>query len=239
MFFDFHIHGDHKLALEALKIGYHGVVLVNHSEELEKHLNLLKSTAEYIKHVKNISRLLIQKGVEIKAENPEDLKRKVKKFRNKTDVLLVQGGNLKINRAATEDPRVDILCYPYRSRVDSGINHVLAAKAAENRVAIEINLKYLLMNRPNQRHRVLSQFRQIVKLHRKFKFPVIITSDANSIYDLHSPRDVVALAGCFGMTLEEATKAMSTVPQEIMERGRLRDQIIVSGVRLVKNESMK
>jgi len=239
MFFDFHIHRDHKLALEALKLGYHGVVLVSHSEELEKHHNLLKSTVDYKQHVKNASGLFILKGVEIKAKNPEDLKRKIQKFRKKTDVLLVQGGNLKINRAATEDPRVDILCYPYRSRAESGINHVLAAEAAKNRVSIEINLKYLLMNRPNQRHRVLSQFRQIVKLHRKFKFPVIITSDANSIYDLRSPRDVVALAACFGMTSEEVTRAMCTVPQEIMERGSLRDQIIVSGACLVKNESIK
>jgi ribonuclease P/MRP protein subunit RPP1 len=234
MFFDFHINGDHKLAHEALKLGYHGLVLVKHSEELEKHPNFLNSTADNKRQVKNTSRLLIQKGVEIKAKNPEDLKRKVQKFRNKTDVLLVQGGNLKINRAATEDPRLDILCYPYRNRVDSGINHVLAAKAAKNKVAIEINLKYLLMNRPNQRHRVLSQFRQIVKLHRKFKFPLIITSNAHSIYDLHSPKDLVALAACFGMTNEEANKAISAVPKEIMERSSLRDQIIVSGARLVK-----
>jgi ribonuclease P/MRP protein subunit RPP1 len=235
MFFDFHIHGNHKLALEALKLGYHGVALINHSEELGKHPNIIKSTAEYKQHFENASQLFILKGVEIKAKNPEDLKRKIQKFSNKTDILLVQGGNLKINRAATEDPRVDMLCYPYRSRVDSGINHVLSAEAAKNRVSIEINLKYLLMNRPNKRHKVLSQFRQIIKLHRKFKFPVIITSDANSIYDLRSPRDVVSLAACFGMTSEEAIKAMSTVPQEIMEVGSLRDQIIVSGARLVKN----
>jgi ribonuclease P/MRP protein subunit RPP1 len=116
---------------------------------------------------------------------------------------------------------------------------VLAAKAAKNRVAIEINLKYLLINRPKQRHRVLSHFRQIVKMYRKFKFPVIITSDANSIYDLRSPRDLVALATCFGMTSEEATEAMSAVPLEIMERNKLRNGIIVSGASLIKNENMK
>lgn len=233
MFFDFHIHGDHKLAMEAINLGYHGIALISDSEEFEKRPNLLNGTVSK-EHIKNISQPLILKGVEIKAKNPEDLKKKINKFRKDMDVILVQGGNLKINRAATEDPRVDILCYPYRSRIDSGINHVLAAKAAENRVAIEINLKYLLINRLNQRHRILSQFQQIVKLHRKFKFPVIITSEANSIYDLRGPSDVIALAACFGMTSEEATEAMSAIPQEIMERNKLRDQIIVSGARLVK-----
>jgi ribonuclease P/MRP protein subunit RPP1 len=232
MFFDFHIHGDHKLAMEAINLGYHGIALVRDSEEFEKN-NLLNGNVSK-QHIKNISQPLVLKGVEIKAKNPEDLKKKINKFRKDMDVILVQGGNLKINRAATEDPRVDILCYPHRSRIDSGINHVLAAKAAENRVAIEINLKYLLINRLNQRHRILSQFQQIVKLHRKFKFPVIITSEANSIYDLRGPSDVIALAACFGMTNEEATEAMSAIPQEIMERNKLRDQIIVSGARLVK-----
>jgi ribonuclease P/MRP protein subunit RPP1 len=236
MFFDFHMHGDHELVIEAGKLGYHGVTLVHYSEDYEKQLNLFNSTDDNKKHVKNLSLTLIQKGVEIKAKNPEALKRKVQKFRKKTDVLLVQGGNLKINRAATEDPRVDILCCPYRSRVDSGVNHVLAVEAAKNRVAIEINLKYLLINRSNKLHRVLRHFRQIVKLHRKFKFPVIITSDADSIYDLRSPRDVVALAACFGMTSKEATDAMSTVPLEIIERNKLRKGVIVSGARIMKNE---
>jgi len=235
MFFDFHIHGDQKLAQEAFNFGYYGITLIDDSEV--RH-NLLNTTIGK-KHNKNISHPLILKGVEIKAKNPEDLKKKVNKFRKEIDVILVQGGNLKINRAATEDPRVDILCYPYRNRIDSGINHVLAAKAAENRVAIEINLKYLLINRLNQRHRILNQFQQIVKLHRKFKFPTIITSNANSIYDLHSPRDVIALAACFGMTSEEASEAISVIPQEIIERSKMREQIIVSGARLLKCEDSK
>ena len=233
MFFDFHIHGNHKLALEAFNLGYHGVALVSDSEEFEKRHNLLNGTVGNKQHIKKLSQPLLLKGVEINAKNPEDLKKKLNKFRTEMDVILVKGGSLKINRAASEDPRVDILSNPYRSRIDSGINHVLAVKAAENRVAIEINIKYLLVNRLNQRHRILSQFQQIVKLHRKYKFPVIITSDATSIYDLRSPQDVIALAACFGMTNEEATEAMSSIPKEIMGRSKLRDKIIVSGARLV------
>ena len=99
---------------------------------------------------------------------------------------------------------------------------------------MELNLKYFLFTRPNQRYRVLNQFRQIMKLHRQYHVPVIITSDAHSPYDLRHPRDVVALAACFGMTKEEAVDALSKTPQEIMERHEIRDEVIIPGVKLVK-----
>ena len=246
MFFDFHVHGGPELAIDAGKMGYHGVVLTVYSRdcinqpEILKNLrestsNLIESDKERIESDNNGEKPpFIQIGVEIEAKNQEDLKKQVQKFRKKVDVILVHGGDLKINRAATEDPRVDILSHPYRSRFDSGVNHVLAVKAAENRVAIEINLKYFLLTRSNQQYRVLSQFRQIMKLHRKYRVPVIITSDTNSFYGLRNPKDVIALAACFGMTEDEAFSALSKTPQEIIQRNKIRDEVIIPGVRLIK-----
>ncbi|NYB53032.1 MAG: ribonuclease P [Methanobacteriaceae archaeon] len=206
----------------------------SHSSDCKNQYEAFKSIKKNLKQFKQDKQLSVLIGVEILAKNPSDLKKQVQKFRKRSDVILVHGGDLKVNRAATEDPRIDILCHPYRSRYDAGINHVLATKAAENQVAIELNLKYYLLTRPNQRHRVLSQFRSIVKLHRKYKFPVIITSGAESIYDLRNPRDVIALASCFGMTKNEANEALSTTPQKIIDRNRIRDQVIVQGVRLIR-----
>ena len=260
MFFDFHVHGGPELAIDAGKMGYNGVVLTVHSQNCINQPEIIKNLRESISNLTESDKELtgsdkdltesdkeligsykeenkypfIQIGVEIEAKNQEDLKKQVQKFRKKADVILVHGGDLKINRAATEDPRVDILSHPYRTRFDSGINHVLAVKAAENRVAVEVNLKYFLLNRPNQQYRVLSQFRQIMKLHRKYEVPVIITSDTNSIYGLRNPKDVIALADCFGMTKDEAFDALSKTPQEIIQRNKIRDEVIVPGVRLVK-----
>lgn len=236
MFFDFHIHGGPELALDAGNIGYHGVGLTVYSRDCINKPETLKNLRKSISVLNEDKddHISIQICVEIEAKNQEDLKKQVQKFRKKADVILVHGGDLKINRAATEDPRVDILSHPYRSRFDSGINHVLAVKAAENSVAIEINLKYFLLTRPNQQYRVLNQFRQIMKLHRKYEVPVIITSDTSSFYGLRNPRDIMALAACFGMTTDEAFNALSKTPQEIIYRNKIRDDIIVPGARLVK-----
>lgn len=237
MFFDFHIHGGPEVALNAGKLGYRGVVLTVCSRDCINQPETIKNLRKRVEKIKsdNGENLpSIQIGVEIEARNPEDFKKQVSKFRKKADVILVHGGDLKINRAATEDPRVDILSHPYRTRFDSGINHVLAVKATENSVAVELNLKYFLLTRPNHRYRVLTQFRQIMKLHRKYKFPTIITSDAGTNYDLRNPLDVMALAACFGMTKEEAFEALSKTPQEIIKRNGIRGKIIVPGARFVK-----
>lgn len=228
VFFDFHVHEEEELIGEAFRLGYAGMAMVKHGE------NSSENSHRFPHSNKNKNFPEIYGGVEILAKNPNDLKKKTQKLRKKAEVLLVHGGNLKINRAACENPGVDILSHPYRGRGDSGINHVMGRKAAENKVAIELNLKYLLKLRPSHRHRVLSQFRDILKLQRKFKFPLIITSGAHSIYDLHTPRDIMALTSCFGMAREETICALSETPQNIIKRSDTRSSVLVAGARIKK-----
>ncbi|HML04836.1 MAG TPA: RNase P subunit p30 family protein [Methanobacterium sp.] len=226
MFFDFHVHGDSDLALEAQRLGYNGVAIIQSS----KNYNPQKS-----KEIKEIrDDFNIWSGVEIYAKNPEDLKKKIGKYREKEDVIIVNGGNLKINRAACEDPRIDILAHPYKNRKDSGINHILAKKASENEVAIELSLQPLIKTRFSLRAKLLSQFRQIINLHRKFGFPTIISSNAYSTYDLRSPKDIIALAYCFEMTKEEVENSLSKNQANIIDKNKIRKDIVVKGARIIR-----
>ncbi len=228
MFFDLHVHGNENIIKEAERLGFTGIGVTRYFEDYN---------SKFLKEFEDLelnSNILLKKSVEIACKNPEDLKKKVKKSRKKADILIVKGGDLKVNRAACEDKRIDILSQPYRSRRDMGINHVLARKAAENSVAIEINLKTFLKTNLRYRYRVISQFRHIVDLQRKFKFPLIITSSASSKYDLKTPIDIFALAKCFGMTFEESFKAISITPRDIIETNNLRDYFVVEGVRTLE-----
>ena len=226
-FFDLHVHGNQNIIREAERLGYACIAVTRYFEDFNSEfLNEFDNLAES-------SNIILKKSTEISCKNPEELRKKVQKSRKRTDILMVRGGDLKVNRAACEDQRVDILSQPYRSRRDTGINHVLARKAAENRVAIEINLKTLLKTNLRYRYRVISQFRHIIELQRKFKFPLIITSSANSKYDLKTPQDISALAKCFGMTFEESFDAISKTPQDIIETNDIRDSFIMDGVRTI------
>ena len=228
MFFDLHFHGNENVIREAERLGYAGLGLTRYFEDCNE---------EFIREfdiLNDSSNIIIKKCIEISCKNPEDLRKKVQKSRKNSDILMVRGGDLKVNRAACEDQRVDILSQPYRSRRDTGLNHVLARKASENSVAIELNLKILFKTNLRYRYRVISQFRHIIELQRKFKFPLIITTNANSKYDLRSPQDIFALARCFQMTFEELFDAISETPKEIIETNNARDSFIVDGVKTVE-----
>jgi len=226
MYYDFHVHEDFQLAYESMRLGFNGIALIQHSD---------KFNPNYLENIKGIKDdFLLLSGVEIYAKNPEDLRKKVQKFRAKADVLIVNGGNIKINRAACEDPRVDILANPYKNRRDSGINHIIAKKAAENKVALEIGLNQIIKTRSSVRAKILSNFRQIIKLKHKFKFPLITTSNAHSIYDLRTPEDIITLLSCLGMDSQEAKNSLSKYPLDIIERSKIRENIVVKGVRIVE-----
>lgn len=228
LFFDFHVNHSLKLVEEAERLGYSGLALF----KPENGHNNQGNNEEIPKGDSNLS-IQIYRGTLIQSRNPEDMKQKVKKSRKNSDIVMVRGGDQKINRAACEDPQVDVLSRPYFNRRDCGINHVMAKKAAENDVAMELSIKYLTKTSSYLQYKVLAHFREILKLKRKYDFPVIITSDAEFIYDLHTPRDLVALAQCFGMEKEEAEYALSGTPLDIVERSKTRSKVIVDGVRLV------
>ncbi len=225
MFFDLHVHGNENVIREAERLGYAGIAVTHYLKDYKSEFS------REFDDLKASSHIILKKCLEISCKNPDDLKKKIQKSRKRADILMVRGGDLKVNRAACEDRRIDVLSQPYRSRRDIGINHILARKAAENYVAIEINLNTLLKTNLRYRYRVISQFRHIMKLQRKFKFPLIITSNANSKYDLKTPQDICALARCFGMNFEEAFDALSRTPQDIIDTNNMRDSLIVEGAR--------
>jgi ribonuclease P/MRP protein subunit RPP1 len=231
LFFDFQVDENRELVEEAVRLGYSGLALFNEEKIKDSDPSKNRFDREELKKKFSIE---LYKGVLIRAKNPEDMKRKVGKFRKDADVIMVQGGDQKINRTASEDPRVDIISHPYYKRRDCGINHVIGKKAAENDVAVELNIKYLSKTSSYLRYKVLSHYREILKLQRKFGFPLIITSHARSIYDLHSPQDIIALSGCFGMSHDEASSTLSENPQKIIERSKMRNKIIVDGVKIIE-----
>jgi len=208
-FFDLNVHAYpetdapvEELRRVAKRYGYAGIALTNHNESVKERVE---------------SNFIIT-GVEIRANSVLELKRKVTLHWGKVPLLVVHGGDDKLNRAAVEDSRVDILAHPCGENGEGELNHVSVRYAAANGVAIDFNFGALIHNRRGDRARILDKMRETLKLVRKYNAPMILTSNAHSIYDLRAPHEMIALAALFGMSKEEATSALCDIPQGILEK---------------------
>ena len=233
-FYDFCVHavpdGDdtiEELASLALHLGYSGAALTNHSDKLPDKKPSLPSVEGFE----------VFRGIELVEENPSKLYSLIGKFRNSTDVLIVHGGSEAINRAALENPRVDILNHPAFDK-SSGLNQVLAKSAAENGVAIGITLRPLLHSRGSRRIRMLSDLKANLELARKYDVSLVLCSDAMSCFDLRSPMETLAFAEVCGLEEDEAIAAMTTVPERILKKNRPGPGYIREGIEVLEGEDI-
>lgn len=235
-FFDMHVHSTfsegestvEQFAVQARKLGYSGICF---SEFYEGRARLEKLKAE-------IAKAQRKTGVEIflglEASSTKELKRLVR-MRQMFDVLLVNGGDLRLNRAAVETKEVDILTRPEHGRYDSGINHIMAKLAKRNHVAIEINFNEILSSTKKTRGRVLANMGNNIALAKRYGMPIVICSGAKSHWDMRDPLSMTSMAEWLGMPLKNAKEAVSKVSESIIKelKKRKNDKWIMSGVRVM------
>ncbi len=106
---------------------------------------------------------------------------------------VVLGGDLKTNRKAVENPKVDILLSPENNNKrdfmffrNSGLNQVLCKLAAKNNVAIGFNFSSLLNSSAKDRSRILGRMRQNYRFCKKYKVRMIFSTFAKNKYELRN-----------------------------------------------------
>ena len=73
----------------------------------------------------------------------------------------------------------------------------------------------------------------IYRLHRKYKFPLILSSGAESVYDIRTVHDFMAVFVQTGLNDFEVEKAFETA-EEILNFNSNRKNLILTGVRVVE-----
>lgn len=229
-FYDLNVHSmpDGESTIEELTslakhFGYSGLAITNHSNS---------GVAPMVAKTEDFE---ILRGIEIVTTSPSKLHGLIGKYRKNVDVLIVHGGNENINREAVENPNVDVLAHPQMGR-HSGLNHILAKSASENNVAIEFNLDAIIKGRGGRRVQTLSNFRTNLNIARKYDVPMLLTSNASSYFDLRAPREMIAVAGLFGMNKDEAVSALSLTAEGIIEKKRLKPGFIREGVEIIRED---
>ena len=236
MFFDLNIKGSSlenniKLANEACFYGWNHI---NFSYNTNDFLNAVDFKNDLENSLDGI--IEFNYTLEIKSSNINDIQKSVNKFRKKASCISVVGGDLKVNRSTLENIKVDVLSRPYLRRYDSGLNHVLAKEAVKNNVAIELCFKDVLKSYLSHRSKVISNFKDIYTLYRKFDFPLVLSSRAESVFDIRTTHDFVAFFKQTGLTDAEINKSFET-SSNILEYNKNREDLILKGVRRVRDEA--
>ena len=165
---------------------------IQYLDDLNEELSNIDFNETYRIKKTNFDYAKVSMGINILSSNSNEIRKITNKYREKSNYISCLGGDLKINRFVCENYKIDVLSRPYYKRRDSGMNHVLAKEAAKNNVAIELCFRDILNNHLRYRANVIASFKEILMFHRKFKFPLILTTDSKSIYDIRSTRDIVA-----------------------------------------------
>ena len=220
-FFDLHVktklsNGEHSIEemIEfAEKLGYHGIAISDTFESLEK----LK---EAKRAIKDLSSIEVYPGVHLEANDVNHMNQLINKVRDEVLIVIVHGGDYNINRAACENPKVDILAHPELGRLDSGLDEVCLNAAKENNVAIEVNFNEILFSYRKPRAFILNHIAKNIRLCETYKVPIILTTGAKSKWELRDPREVISVANVLGLELGKAFLSMTTIPQAIIENNK-------------------
>ena len=231
--FDLNVNGSSyetnlKLAMQASYYGWKHINFSYSPDEFDEALSFKKDLKDNLEDFIDIDYTL-----SIKSGNSSEIRKIVRKFRNKSSCISVLGGNLKVNRNCLENIQVDVLSKPYFKRYDSGLNHILAREAKDNNVAIELVFNDILKSYLVPRSKILANFRDIYKLHRKYEFPLILSSGAQSIFDIRTVMDFKAVFKQTGLTDLEVEKSFETAA-DILEFNKDRKNMILSGVKVVE-----
>jgi len=96
----------------------------------------------------------------------------------------------------------------------------LMRAVAEEEKAFEIPINGLLRSGGYSRANLLARMRFFIKLCTKYKADYVMTSRAGDEYEMKSVDELVAIGGMLGLSPPQAKRALSTVPERIMEGAR-------------------
>lgn len=180
-----------RLALEAKALGYDSLVAID-------------SPAGSADGVEILSGIIIQ-------DTPmRDVIARVKRAKDAGTVVSVSARDNGFNRAVIGLKGVHIL-RGIHAADKTAFDHVTAKMAADNTIAVDIDLSVLIFLRGVIRQRAIHRYRDILTFERRFEFPVTLSSHARSYPDLRAVREVTGLCSLIGMDTPDVEKALDAV----------------------------
>lgn len=150
------------------------------------------------------------RGILIRDAPVKDVISRLKREKETGTVFSVGARDNGFNRAVIGLKGVHILRGIHAAERNA-FDHVTARMAADNGVAIDIDLSVLIAGRGAARQRAIYRYRDILTFERRFEFPVSLSSHARSYLDLRAVREMSGLCSLIGMDTTGVEKALGAV----------------------------
>lgn len=220
----------HDIIGMAVKLGFNYIGLADFNRENINQVKELKKTfSEY--GVDMVSR------VDLFAQNIDDLKKDLRFFRGKIEIISVFCNNLSIARFAARDRRVDVLNFLFNDWKNNFFDVSEAKLSAENNTALEINIADIIRcSYTNERIKMLKIISENIKTALKYNVPVIFSSGAKNVFEMRGPKAMASLSILFGASEFDALNFVSNFPLQLIieNREKLEGKMIYQGVRLLR-----
>lgn len=146
-------------------------------------------------------------GKRVSAKTAKELLGAVRKA-PKGALVIADAGDNSFNRTAITAKGIHMLA-GLDALPKAGFEHITAKMAAQHNVALVIELGKIID--PKTRRSALSHYADILKLQRKYQFPLVIASTAKTPAGLKNLQETLALCSLFGMERAEVYSALHAV----------------------------
>lgn len=152
----------------------------------------------------------VRRGLFIQNAGMKDVIAQVKRVNDPRTVVSVRAGDAGFNRGVVGFRGVHILRGVHAAEKNA-FDHVTAKMAADNRVAVDVDLSCLISARGIARQKAIQRYRDVMVLEQRFEFPLTLSTYARSVLDLRAVREISGLCTILGMDLPDVEKALAGV----------------------------
>lgn len=180
-----------RLALEAVALGFDSIIAADAPSGMHAGVE-------------------VRSGLFIRDVPVRDVISAVKRSKDPGRVISVNAANNSFNRAVIGIKGVHIL-RGIQSADKTAFDHVTAKMAADNRVAVDIDLSSVILGRSVARQRAIHRYMDIMVLEQRFEFPITLSTHARSLLDMRNVRDIAGLCSLIGMDVPDVERALAGV----------------------------
>ena len=154
--------------------------------------------------------ITVRSGLMLRDLPVKDVISAVKRVKDSGKVVSVNAANNSFNRAVIGIKGVHIL-RGIQAADKLAFDHVTAKMAADNRVAVDIDLSPIIHGRSVTRQRAIHRYMDILVLEQRFEFPITLSTHARSFLEMRNVRDVAGMCSLIGMDVPDVERALAGV----------------------------